>query len=146
MRILVFSDSHGVFLPMRYAIEKHRPDAVIFLGDGERDIRLVMQNSVGISLACVKGNNDLASECPESVALSYGSNRIFATHGHRFRSRESMLFEAVKNDCNILLFGHTHQPVIISDLGITAMNPGSIRDGGCYGIIEGGVCSLHKTH
>ena len=38
MKLLVFSDSHGMPLYMREALERHRTaDAVIFLGDGMRD-------------------------------------------------------------------------------------------------------------
>ena len=36
MKLLVFSDSHGMPLYMRETLEKHRDvDAVIFLGDGQ---------------------------------------------------------------------------------------------------------------
>ena len=38
MKLLVFSDSHGMPLYMRETLEKHRDvDAVIFLGDGQND-------------------------------------------------------------------------------------------------------------
>ena len=37
MKLLVFSDSHGMPLYMRETLEKHRDaDAVIFLGDGQK--------------------------------------------------------------------------------------------------------------
>ena len=40
MKLLVFSDSHGMPLYMRETLEKHRDvDAVIFLGDGQNDLK-----------------------------------------------------------------------------------------------------------
>ena len=42
MKLLVFSDSHGMPLYMRETLEKHRDvDAVIFLGDGQNDFQMM---------------------------------------------------------------------------------------------------------
>lgn len=48
MKLLVFSDSHGMPLYMRETLEKHRDvDAVIFLGDGQNDFQMMRDLRTG---------------------------------------------------------------------------------------------------
>ena len=60
MKLLVFSDSHGMPLYMRETLEKHRDvDAVIFLGDGQNDFQMMRALFPNIAFYSVRGNCDL---------------------------------------------------------------------------------------
>ena len=142
MKILVFSDSHGVILPMRSAIRKEMPDAVIFLGDVLDDIDRINMLDKGFALYSVKGNNDIFSSAPSKAVITLDEHKIFATHGHLYRNIDSLAKAAEKNNCDICLFGHTHTPLMTKQGGITIMNPGSIRDSRTFGIIENGECKI----
>lgn len=137
MKILVFSDSHGVILPMRSAVRRERPDCVFFLGDGDDDINTVMQLEGGFTLYAVRGNCDAFSSCSSSVVADIGSHRLFAAHGHLYSDIFALAAAAKKEGANVCLFGHTHTPLISECENVKMMNPGSIRDGATYGVICG---------
>lgn len=144
MNILVFSDSHGRPDNMTEALSRQikKPDAVIFLGDGLKDISYVELQD--IPLFTVSGNCDgtlFSSFEPtlESRTVLLGGKRIFITHGHRYfvkHGLSELIREAISRDADIVLFGHTHQCLdrVIDaeelskgrDRPLYLMNPGSI--------------------
>ena len=101
MKLLVFSDSHGMPLYMRETLEKHRDvDAVIFLGDGQNDFQMMR-------------------------ALF---PKIFCTHGHLYHVKSGLytvVCAAREAGANLLLFGHTHEALETYDDGLYILNPGS---------------------
>ena len=65
MRLLVMSDSHGRKNMLLDAMELHpEADAVIFLGDGERDIEFAKNYFPDKKIYAVCGNCDFNSELP----------------------------------------------------------------------------------
>ncbi len=153
MKILVVSDSHGNYLSFKRAVEKETDcQALIFLGDGERDFDIVTRNMT-ISTYRVRGNNDWDSSTALSAAVDIGNHRFFLTHGHRYgvnRELGLLTYTARQNNCQCALFGHTHCRHYSFENGVHLFNPGSIslpRDGnGCsYGIItdEGGKLDFY---
>ena len=65
MRLLVLSDSHGRKNLLLKAVELHpEADAVIFLGDGERDIEFLKEIYPELKLYAVCGNCDFNSANP----------------------------------------------------------------------------------
>lgn len=147
MRIMVASDSHGDYLSLKRAIEaerrKEKLDAFIFLGDGERDYELAVQNLGGISTYRVRGNNDYDSGIRLSAVIDIGSRKYLICHGHSFGLRQGLdgiINAANQNGCQVALFGHTHVRHYSFEKGVHLFNPGSIalpRDGKgrSYGII-----------
>ena len=145
MEILVLSDSHGRQNKIEEAVRVQikKPDAVIFLGDGQRDIEYA---DIGdIPLYRISGNCDFggmfgSDNAMETQTVEIGGKRIFITHGHRFGVKSTLtplLSEAVSRDADIVLFGHTHEKCegLLTDdneLGLKIkkplyiMNPGSI--------------------
>lgn len=119
MELLVFSDSHGNIRPLTEALRRQvrPPDAVIFLGDGLRDVLgLTFSESAFYAVA---GNCDgylpafLDGEESEVSLLSLEGHRILLTHGHRFWVKSGMgelLRYAAERRADIVLYGHTHQP------------------------------------
>ena len=147
MDILVLSDSHS----RREMIEEtvlrqiKKPDAIIFLGDGLRDI--ISADIGDIPIYSVAGNCDAGSvffdsSTPTEQNLLIGNKRIFFTHGHKYGVKSTLsplLSEGVKRGADIILFGHTHMAAegiltpendygIQTDKNVYVMNPGSIGE------------------
>ncbi len=137
MEILVFSDSHGHGGSMAEALLRQvkRPDVIIFLGDGIRDI-----DDFGVPTYEVAGNCDFYSSSPTEQMIEVASKRIFITHGHKYFVKESfsqLISAAARAGADMVLFGHTHECFeerldIENKYGIKLkkplyiMNPGSI--------------------
>ena len=130
MRLLVMSDSHG---RKNMLLELHpEADAVIFLGDGERDIEFVKNYFPDKKIYAVCGNCDFNSELPTFLLEKFGGRTVFATHGHCESVKYSLavLKEKARNcAASIALYGHTHVPDTTYDDGIFIVNPGSIAVG-----------------
>lgn len=148
MRILVFSDSHGSTRCIADALMLHpEAQAVIHLGDGERDLAPLGSLLAGKCLTAVCGNCDICSALPEEALEDFGGVRILCTHGHRYavKSSDGALIEhALRVNARILLYGHTHNPVTRYEDGLYIMNPGSARQGR-YGMIDittGGIACI----
>ncbi len=149
MRIVVLSDSHGDIRSIERALEGvGKYDAVIHLGDTDRDVR-ALEHSCDVPVYAVLGNNDFYGRELDRV-LELGGVRIFICHGHTYgvRSGTGRLLTAAKtNNCSAALFGHTHIPLDKTEDGILLFNPGSCsrpRVGNpSFGVleIENGKCS-----
>lgn len=141
MRILVFSDSHGRRRNMEEALFLHpEAEAVIFLGDGERDFRELRELFQGPRFFGVRGNCDFGSSEQGADLITEAGKRIFFTHGHLFGVKEGLwqLEEAAgRHRADIALFGHTHIAYTAFRDGIYYMNPGSIGSGAAsYGLLD----------
>ena len=144
MRYCVFSDSHGHAEPMLQAIHDEQPDAMFFLGDGERELQQVEQAFPTLAIYAVQGNCDYWSELPSYLLCALDNGKaVFFTHGHLFgvkRDPEYTELTAAALHCaaDIALFGHTHEAHLGETDGVTLLNPGSIGGFGdaSYAVIE----------
>ena len=50
MKVAVFSDTHGVTIPMVNAVKEAAPDALVHLGDYERDAEALLREFPDIPL------------------------------------------------------------------------------------------------
>ena len=129
MKILVFSDSHGHPDFMQEMIGRNRrADAVIFLGDGQRDIELMKSLFPGIAFYTVRGNCDFGSDAPVREIINLDGARIFYTHGHYYNVKStlySIVCAAREAEADLVLFGHTHQALSDYEDGLHILNPGS---------------------
>ncbi len=58
-----------------------------------------------------------------------GNHRCFITHGHLYLvdvNLDKLIARTKEMECDMVLFGHTHQPVYKTIDGITVVNPGSV--------------------
>ena len=58
-----------------------------------------------------------------------GPYKVWVTHGHNYyvsMGNETIKKEAIDRGVDIVLYGHTHRPVIDIDDDIIAVNPGSL--------------------
>lgn len=147
MRILVLSDSHGMPSRILDAVEAHpEAEALIFLGDGERDLDTVESYYHSLpNVIKVAGNCDFSSSLPLLRVVTLGGKKIYCTHGHAEHVKygtDELLLRARQEGADIVLYGHTHTGVTCYDDGLyIIMNPGSIRDGhyGMIDIVPGGI-------
>jgi len=127
MKLAVFSDSHGMPDCMLAAVEQIKPDVLVHLGDGERDVPLLKERFPGIPLHAVCGNCDFSSVRPETELFEIEGVKIFITHGHLFdvkSTRAKLLEEAARRGASIAMFGHTHVSQLVQTDGFTLLNPG----------------------
>ena len=129
MKILIVSDTHRQnqnYLDLVNRLEKL--DMVIHLGDIEGS-EYTIQQAVDCPVEIVSGNNDFFSNLPSEKTLQIGKYRVMITHGHRYyigMGNEMLKSEAIAQGIDIVMYGHTHKPVIDMSNGIIALNPGSL--------------------
>ena len=99
MKVIICSDSHGAFAAAEQVLEQ-QPEAAAVLFLAERIVEL-------------------------------GGHRIFCTHGHLYgvKTAGTALLEkkAAAENCDIVLYGHTHLAKIEYREGQYFLNPGSLR-------------------
>lgn len=129
MKMLVVSDTHGKSAMLERAIEAEEPfDALIHCGDveGQEDY---IEALVDCPVYMVAGNNDFFSDLDREIEVDLDGVRIMVTHGHYYGvslELNELADEAASRDIPLVLFGHTHRPVVCKIQGVTAMNPGSL--------------------
>lgn len=147
MKLIVFSDTHGVNFPMREVMTLHQnADLFIHLGDGAPDFVALCQ-SRGLPYTAVGGNCDFMSNLPRENTLNLGGRTIFLTHGHNYGVKSALGLlrrRGEEEGADVILFGHTHTPLIeyySEGHPYYVMNPGALgRSYGfhkaTYGVIE----------
>lgn len=123
--IVAVSDNHGARRPVQWLQETYQnADYFLHLGDSEGPMRWLN------GYACVRGNNDYDPAYPEHRVLKIGEHRVLLTHGHRELYRggmEGLIYQAGKEQCDIIFYGHTHIYSCVHEKNIWLLNPGSIR-------------------
>ena len=141
MKYLVLSDSHGNVDNMARAAELTKPDGIIHLGDCWRDAEELRELSPRLPLEQVPGNCDLGRfEALERV-LILDDHRVLIAHGHTMGVKAGLLraqYRALEQNADILLFGHTHVPLVDASARPMLLNPGAIGDPRrpTYGVLE----------
>lgn len=130
MRIITMSDSHGNRSALKKIFDKTADSGDIFvhLGDGEKELDLMVTLHPELDIRHVAGNCDWGSLSPDHDVVIAGDIRIFITHGHTFGvnyGKERIIAEAKKLGCSAALFGHTHCRYQAYEDGIYLFNPGS---------------------
>lgn len=132
MKVMVISDSHGAFGAIDTLLEQNPGIVnVIFLGDGLAEMEDIRNIHPERNFYCVAGNCDFGAPEPAERVVELGGHRIFMTHGHCYGVKSgdlNMLRRAAKKqDCDIALYGHTHEARTDYMRGIYVCNPGSLR-------------------
>jgi len=114
------------------AIERYKPDLIIHLGDHFRDAEAIHMDFPHIPMEAVPGNCDYVPEEDPVKVIEPMGVRIMLTHGHTYRVKyETMplLNAAFFQGADIVLFGHTHEPMYDLVQGLHVVNPGSAGKG-----------------
>ena len=133
MKVAVFSDTHGVTGPMVQAVRDTLPDALVHLGDYERDAEVLLRDFPDIPLYHVCGNCDYAAKAPARLAVSLGPVTAFLTHGHLYHVDygrvDSLVYAAQEAGAQLALYGHTHAALHEDVGGVKVVNPGTAGKG-----------------
>lgn len=129
MKVLIVSDTHGRDGALREVLEKVKPiDMLVHCGDveGSEDyIRALADCPTYI----VAGNNDFFCDLPREDEFTVGRYRVLLTHGHYYYvsvDTQMLREDAEARGFDIVMFGHTHRPLLEQEAGITVLNPGSL--------------------
>lgn len=131
MKILVLSDSHGNLNNIKKATDAYGKNAnvIVHCGDGTRgEAEWIKQNCKNNMVVCVKGNCDFGSTLNDVEILSLEGFNVMITHGHLYGVKmglTNLSYKAEENNCNMVLFGHTHIPTDETIGNIRMINPGS---------------------
>ena len=138
MKILVLSDSHGRPGALRQTIQKENPHAMLYLGDGLYDAEKMREEYPSLPIITVPGNCDWGSLDEPERFIELGGVRILMMHGHTRGVKYGGMnayYAAREMGADVLLYGHTHRPMVDYDGTLYTMNPGSIRYTGTYGVL-----------
>lgn len=128
-RILVVSDTHRKNDLYLEIVQKFGPfERVIHCGDVEGS-EWTISEGAGCPVEMVMGNNDFFSDLPREKEITLGKYRVWLTHGHNYyvsMDNQTIKQVAKSRDMDIVMYGHTHKPVIDKEDGIIAINPGSL--------------------
>jgi putative phosphoesterase len=139
MRIIVVSDTHGAPELLLSAVRQAgKTDMLLHLGDGQRDCG-ALERAYGGEVRMVRGNCDFMGGDLYEQILSPGGVVVFMTHGHLYDAKltlNKLWYKGQQCGADIVCFGHTHMPLLDRQGKLTLLNPGSLRHGRTYGLIE----------
>lgn len=129
MRILIVSDTHRKNDNYLKIVKEQGPfQMVIHCGDVEGSEYTICE-AAGCLVEMVMGNNDFFSDLPREKEFTLGKYKIWLTHGHNYyvyMDNQTIKTEAKARGVDIVMYGHTHKPVVEYDDEIIALNPGSL--------------------
>lgn len=128
MRVLIVSDTHKQNDAYFRVLKKQKPDMVIHCGDAEGS-EYALTEAADCPVHIVLGNNDFFSDLPRELMLDVGPYKVWVVHGHNYyvsMGNERLKQEAEVRGVDVVLYGHTHRPVVDRDKNVTAVNPGSL--------------------
>ena len=136
MKIMFVSDVHGSKSNLKKVKELYdteSPDKIIFLGDlffGDTDINGEIETLLNTfdNKILIRGNCDFVSDI-FTTTLEFRDTLLFSAFNKRFFCSHGDVYNIHRHpDCNydVLVFGHTHQGMIIRDGGRYYINPGSV--------------------
>ncbi len=128
MRIALVSDTHGQLHAVQQTLATGDAiDLLLHAGDHYAD-GLKLGQILRVNVKAVTGNCDLMVAGPEEEIFRARDRRILLTHGHLFRVKRTyhpLIRRAVELAVDVVVFGHTHLPIIFQEQGILFINPGS---------------------
>jgi len=126
MRLGVIADTHGLLRPEVFEVFSE-VDHILHAGDlGPAELLAELESLAPVT--AVYGNTDgfdVRTRLPQVARVELEGFRIVVTHGDQFGSPTPELVQQAFPDAEILIFGHTHRPLLtLVDVVVTVMNPG----------------------
>ncbi|MBI4514096.1 MAG: metallophosphoesterase family protein [Gemmatimonadetes bacterium] len=126
MRVGVISDTHGLLRNEVYAVFEG-VERVIHAGDmGEPGILVELEVLAPVTAVC--GNVDpwdLRASLPEVAHLELEGAQIVVVHGHQWGSPKVEDLLSAHHDADVIIYGHTHKPLVERRGRTLVVNPGS---------------------
>ena len=141
---VIISDTHGNMpkITQLYGIFKEC-DYIIHLGDTSGDGARI-KKEFGNKVILVNGNCDPVNLGENEVVLNIEGVKILATHGHLYSAKTTLTklyMRGNEENCQIVLYGHTHRAREDEIDGVTLINPGNLsrysQNSYCYLVISG---------
>ena len=133
-KLLILSDSHNSTGAVERILHAESDaTAVIFLGDGLRDLEEALTFYPKMKVYAVAGNCDFGALEPLDGLAAFDQVVVFYTHGHMYGVKynlDTLTDAATARGAEVALFGHTHIPVAEQRGRVFLFNPGSC--GRCY--------------
>ena len=126
MRVGLISDTHGKLRPDVFQ-HFEGVDLILHAGDVGPPSLLIELEAIA-PVKAVIGNTDsfeLAAILPEVQDLMLAGVPAVVTHGHRLGSPTPALLRRAHPNARIIVFGHTHRPLLDRTDGVLVVNPGS---------------------
>jgi putative phosphoesterase len=126
MRLGVIADTHGLLRPQVFDVFAG-VGHILHAGDvGPPDLLVELEALAPVT--AVYGNTDgweLRERLPQVARVRLDGFDVVVTHGDQLGSPTPEKLHAAFPDADILVFGHTHRPLLtLVDLVVTVMNPG----------------------
>lgn len=127
---LVISDSHGDMGCLKRIISQYPSiGSVIHLGDYFRDAVRLQNLYPDKEYYMVPGNCDFSVfGIPAEITLEVEGLRVLITHGNRYGVKSGLgrlISRSLHEKTDVVLFGHTHTPLVLKTEGLLLVNPGS---------------------
>ena len=133
-KLLILSDSHNSAGAVERILHAESDaKAVVFLGDGLRDLEDALTLHPKMKVYAVAGNCDFGALEPLDGLAAFDQVVVFYTHGHMYGVKydlDTLADAAAARGAEVALFGHTHKPIALQKNGVFLFNPGSC--GRCY--------------
>ena len=125
-RVGLISDTHGLLRPEVFRIFEG-VDRIIHAGDvGRADI--LVELAAVAPVTAVWGNTDdwdVRDQLPEIATLELGGVEVVVIHGQQFGSPSPEMVVPSHPAAGLIVFGHSHVPVIERVGTVLAVTPGS---------------------
>jgi putative phosphoesterase len=126
MRLGVIADTHGLLRPEVLDVFRD-VDHILHAGD-VGPLGLLAELEALAPVTAVYGNTDgwdVRAWLPAVARVELDGFRVVVTHGDQLGSPTPEKLQAAFPDAEILVFGHTHRPILtLVDVVVTVMNPG----------------------
>ncbi|NLG85292.1 MAG: metallophosphoesterase [Firmicutes bacterium] len=140
MRIGVVSDIHGSYEHLLRAVEAMEPiELLLHAGDGWADLVRWRREHPAVPVEMVVGNCDFPpvnAGYSVELVLNLANKKVLLTHGHLFGAKTDLHRLARRGreiGADLVVFGHTHRPVVLRWGEILLFNPGALSAARCYG-------------
>jgi len=123
VRIGLVSDLHGRFDPLLPKVLRG-VDHIVLAGDTVDETLLGPLRQIA-PLHAVRGNNDLSPGLlllPEFLELQLAGTRILVVHDRKDRRLPAAI---ARSRPDVLVVGHSHQPLLVKEGDLLVVNPGS---------------------
>jgi uncharacterized protein len=126
MRVGLISDTHGL---VRAGVFECLSGVELILHAGDVGAPGILAELETVApVHAVWGNTDgfdVRAVTRATVDLELAGRRVVVTHGHELGSPTPERLRAAHPDAHVIVYGHTHRPLVEADAGVLVVNPGA---------------------
>jgi hypothetical protein len=126
MRIGLISDTHGL---LRSEVLDHFEGVDLILHAGDVGRSEILSDLAALApVRAVFGNTDgyeMRDVAPARLELELAGWKLLVTHGHELGAPKPETLIKAYAGRDVIVYGHTHQPLIVQLDGVLVINPGA---------------------